>query len=112
MALRAEWRTDGRFDAILIVDDRDGTVREALMADPAKLSSLLTSMGDLGTWHGEHPVEDARRDPKTWGALVLARAGSGEVITMDPERYWNGIYSWFRSRGVDYDTVRSGVSFD
>jgi hypothetical protein len=25
---------------------------------------------------------------------------------MDPELFWEGIYSWFRSRGVDYDGAR------
>ncbi len=106
MALSAEWRTGGEFDAVLILDD--GTVREALTADPAVLSDFLTDMGDLGTWRGGHSLDDERRIPAAWGELVIARAGSGEVITMDPERYWAGIHFWFRSRGVDYDTGRPG----
>ena len=104
MALIAEWRTKGEFEAILIVDDEDNTVREALAADPAVLSNFLTDMGDLNTWRGGHSVDDDKRRPEAWGDLVIARANTGEVITMDPERYWEGIYSWFRSRGVDYDT--------
>jgi hypothetical protein len=42
--------------------------------------------------------------PSAWGHLVIARAQTGEVLTMDPEAFWSGIHQWFRSRGVDYDT--------
>lgn len=104
MALFAEWRTKGESEAILIVDDEDNTVREALVADAAVLSNFLTDMGDLNTWRGGCSVDDEQRSPEAWGELVLARASTGEVITMDPERYWEGIFVWFRSRGVDYDT--------
>ena len=104
MALIAEWRTKGEVEAILIVDDEDNTVREALAADAAVLSNFLTDMGDLNTWRGGHSVDHDQRNPAAWGELVISRANSGEVITMDPERYWEGIYTWFRSRGVDYDT--------
>jgi hypothetical protein len=34
----------------------------------------------------------------------MVRASSGEVLQMDPERFWDGIYEWFRSKGVDYDS--------
>ena len=104
MALIAEWRTNGEFEAILIVDDEDNTVRQALAADAAVLSNFLTDMGDLNTWRGGHSVDGDKRSPESWGELVIARANTGEVINMDPERYWEGIYTWFRSRGVDYDT--------
>ncbi len=104
MALIAEWRAKGEAEAILIVDDEDNTVREALTAEPAVLSNFLTDMGDLNTWRGGHSIDDDQRSPEAWGHLVIAGANSGEVLTMDPERYWDGIYTWFRSRGVDYDT--------
>ena len=104
MALSAEWRSRGESDAILIVNDEDNTVREVLAADPAVLSRFLTDMGELGTWRGGLTVDGDQRDPAAWGHLIIARAATGEVITMDPERYWDGIYAWFRSRGVDYDT--------
>jgi hypothetical protein len=51
-------------------------------------------------------VPEDKRDPAAWGHLVIARGASGEVLTMDPELYWEGIYAWFRSRGVDYDGAR------
>lgn len=107
MALRAEWRTKGECDdAILIVDDDGNTVREALAANPAVLANFLTEMGDLNAWRGGQSVDADKRSPAAWGELVIARANTGEVITMDPERFWEGIYNWFRSRGVDYDTRR------
>jgi hypothetical protein len=106
MALTAEWRTNGDLDAILVVDDRDNTVREALTANPDRLSNLLTEMGDLHAWLGERSVAADKRDPSAWGDLVISRASSGEIIDMDPERFWNGVYEWFRSRGVDYDSAR------
>jgi hypothetical protein len=101
--LSAEWRTNGQNDAVLIVED-DNRVREALPANPEVLSKLLTETGDLNAWRGELAVSDDKREPSAWGHLVIARASSGEVLTMDPERFWGGIYQWFRSRGVDYDT--------
>ncbi len=104
MALSAEWRSRGDSDAILIIDDEDNTVREALSADPALLSRFLTDMGELSTWRGGEAVDGDQLNPAAWGDLIIARAASCEVITMDPERYWDGIYAWFRSRGVDYDT--------
>ena len=104
MALSAEWRNDGEIETVLIVDDEDNTVRQALVAGPAVLSDLLTNMGDLRRWRGDHPINDDMRSPEAWGDLVIARADTGEVITMEPDRFWDGIYYWFRSRGVDYDT--------
>ena len=104
MALSAEWRNDGEIETIIIVDDEDNTVRQALEADSALLSNLLTDMGDLSDWRGGQVIEGDKRSPEAWGDLVIARADTGEVITMEPERFWDGIYHWFRSRGVDYDT--------
>lgn len=103
MGLNAEWRTNGEFDAVLVVDE-DGAVREAIMASPEVLTRLLTDLGDLATWKGGRDVEGAQRQPDAWGQLVIARAGTGEVLWVDPERFWSGISTWFRSRGVDYDT--------
>jgi hypothetical protein len=108
MTLSAEWRTNGEFDAVLIVED-NRTVREAMLATPDVLHRLLTDTGDLNGWSGGGTVEGDKRAPSAWGDLVIARAHTGEVLTMDPERFWNGIYQWFRSRGVDYDTPLAAV---
>lgn len=105
MVLRAEWRTDAGNDTVLIVD-ASNHVRAALPADPNVLSTFLTNPAELAGWREERAVGEHQRDPTTWGELVIARGPSGEVLTMDPELYWEGIYSWFRSRGVDYDGAR------
>ena len=104
MAHSAQWRSRGDSDAILIVNDEDNTVREALAADPAVLSRFLTDMGELSAWRGGEAVDGANRDPTAWGDLIIARAATGELLTMDTARYWAGVYAWFRSRGVDYAT--------
>ena len=107
MALRVEWRTRGETDdVILVVDDDHDTVRQASEADPAMLRDFLNDMADMETWQKGPPVKDAKRNPEAWGELVMARAPTGQVITMDPERFWDGIYYWFRSRGVDPHEVR------
>jgi hypothetical protein len=102
MGVRIEWRTRGeRDDAILVVDEADNTVRQGLAADPEVLRDFLNNMADLDRWRSLHPVGHDRHESGAWGELVMARAPTGEVITMDPERFWEGIYVWFRSRGVD-----------
>ena len=100
-----EWRTDGELDTVLILDEGN-QVREAVRADPEVLATFLNSVGDLAGRHGERGVPEDKRDPAAWGRLVIARGPAGEVLTMDPELYWEGIYAWFRSRGVDYDGAR------
>jgi hypothetical protein len=109
VTLTAEWRTNSEFDSVLIVENEQ-TVRQALRATPDVLSRLLTETGDLQAWHGGGTIDGDKQSLSAWGDLVIARAHTGEVLTMDPELFWNGIYQWFRSRGVDYDTPPSGVS--
>ena len=103
MSPSAEWRSFGEFDVVLLVDDA-GAVRQAMTAGPAVLHDFLTEMRRIPTMHGDHEVAGERRNPEPWGALVMSRAENGQIIDMDPERFWNGVYIWFRSRGVDYDT--------
>ena len=103
MPLTAEWRSFGEFDVVLVIDDT-GAVRDALTADSDTLHDFLTSMSNLYNRRGDHPIEGGKRYPEPWGALVMARADTGEILDMDPERFWAGIHIWFRSRGVDYDT--------
>jgi hypothetical protein len=105
MPTSAEWRTDGERDTVLIVDEGN-QVRQAVQANPEVLSTFLNRVGEMAAWHGERSLPDEKRDPAAWGRLVIARGPTGEVLTMDPELYWEGIYAWFRSRGVDYDGAR------
>jgi hypothetical protein len=65
------------------------------------LQSFLNDMMDLESRRSEEAVVNGQSDPDAWGELVMARAQTGEVLDLDPELYWEGIYNWFRSRGVD-----------
>jgi hypothetical protein len=88
-------------DTLLVVDDDDNTVRQAVEAAPTVLRDFLNDMAGLETWREGPSVAEDKRNPAAWGELVIARAKTGEVLTMDPELFWEGIYLWFRSQGVD-----------
>ena len=102
MSLSAEWRADGKIETVLVIDRTENTVQKAIAADPSVLSRLLTDMGNLRTWDIGQEIKGDKLSPDSWGRLVIARSETGEVIDMDPEKFWDGIYVWFRSRGVDY----------
>ena len=105
MAARIEWRTRGRGnDALIYVGEfgeDDNTVLRTWDADSAVLADFLNDMEGLDTAVAGLEVDADRRDPEQWGKLVLVRLPTGEVTHVDPEPYWDGIYYWFRSRGVD-----------
>jgi hypothetical protein len=105
MTLSAEWRTNSEHDTVIVVDEQH-QVREALQATADVLSRFLTETADMHTWRGDRAVDREKRRPEAWGELVIARAQSGEVLNMEPRLFWEGIYEWFRSRGVDYDAGR------
>ena len=102
MSLSAEWRADGKIETVLVIDRTENTVQKAIAADPLVLSRLLTDMGNLRTWDIGQEIKGDKLTPDSWGQLVISRSETGEVIDMDPEKFWDGIYVWFRSRGVDY----------
>ena len=93
-------------DTLLVVDDDDNTVRQAVKATPPVLRDFLNDMAGLETWREGPSVAEDQRNPAAWGELVIARAKTGEVLTMDPELFWEGIYLWFRSQGVDPHPLR------
>ena len=105
MAARIEWRTKGKGDdALLFVGEfgeDDNTVLRTWDADSALLTDFLNDMADLDTQVAGLEVDADQRNPEQWGRLVLSRTPSGEVLDVNPEPYWDGIYYWFRSRGVD-----------
>ncbi len=105
MTARIEWRTRGSGDdALVFVDvfgEDDNTVMRQWGVDPARLADFLNDMAGLDTVVPQLEVDVNQREPDLWGQLVLSRSQAGDVLTVDPELYWDGIYFWFRSRGND-----------
>jgi hypothetical protein len=106
MTSRIEWRTRGKGDdALLFVGDygeAPNTVIKTWAANPGLLTDFLNDMAELDTGNMRLQTDVDRRDPQQWGKLVLSRAQhGGDVLDIDPETYWDGIYYWFRSRGLD-----------
>lgn len=105
--MSVEWRNgDGR-DAIILINSASEVISEVPGTDQTALKTYLGVTGDLDAWQKSlswSPVDGERRDPRSWGNLVFSRADSGEVTYVDPELFWDGVYRWFRSRGVDYNT--------
>lgn len=103
--LASQWRSSEGNDVVIVVDD-DGAVASVIPASPRVLSRFLSSANGFDTGGpglaGEQPPK-GQVDPESWGRLVIARGDYGQVLAIDPELYWDGIYFWFRSRGVDYD---------
>lgn len=105
MAMSVEWRLRDGADALVLVDPDSGTVSEVPAPNADTLKAYLAVTGTLASWQGAmawSTVDRGNRDPDKWGELVLSRADSGEVITIDPELFWERIHKWFRSRSVDY----------
>jgi hypothetical protein len=106
MTARIEWRTKGKGqDALLFVreyGEAGDTVLKTWDADPRRLTDFLNEMQGLDTTIVRLETDVDQRDPQRWGELVLSRAQpDGDVLEMDPEIYWDRIYYWFRSHGVD-----------
>jgi len=105
--MSVEWRFHDGADALVLVDAAAEAVSEVPAPDDSVLKVYLAVTGDLERWQASmewRPVSAVSRDPNAWGELVLSRADSGEVLYVDPELFWDGVYRWFRSRGVDYNT--------
>lgn len=110
MTVRIEWRTNGDGDdALLFVSDY-GEVTDTVLkiwgADPARLTDFLNDMTGLDTAFVGLESGVDQRDPERWGRLVLTRAVDGEILDINPELYWDGIYYWFRSHGTDPHRLR------
>ncbi|MFN0071948.1 MAG: hypothetical protein ACKVVP_10730 [Chloroflexota bacterium] len=106
MTARIEWRTKGKGDDALVFVREFGeagdTVLKTWSADPELIADFLNDMDRLDS--ADVRLESAvdQRAPYQWGELVLSRAQQGgDVLAIDPEHYWDGIYYWFRSRGLD-----------
>lgn len=101
MGLLIEWRSKAEGDdALLAVAEDTYTVLKAWKADPALLTDFLNDMAGLNAM-GTHREGTREPSPEEWGELVIARSESGDVLSIDPQLYWEGISYWFRSRGAD-----------
>ena len=110
MAVRIEWRskTEGD-DALLAVDDGSNTVLEAWEVDPGVLIDFLNDMSGLEARKSRDTRDVGEQGPEDWGELIIARSQAGDVLDVDPERYWGGVAYWFRSRGSDPHLWRGRV---
>src|SRR5438067_11516712 len=102
--MSVEWRLGDGEEALLLVDESQGRVLAHARAEEDLLKGFLavTGRGDIWrAWTAWQPAGDEHRDVDTWGELILSRADSGQVLAIAPELYWDGVYRWFRSRGVD-----------
>jgi hypothetical protein len=101
MGLLLEWRSKAEGeDTILAVEDDTYTVRKVWKAEPAILTDFLNDMvGFKAPAKNHESVHEPT--PEEWGELVIARSESGDVLTIDPQLYWEGISYWFRARGND-----------
>ena len=111
MTARIEWRTKGGGDDALLLVGEFGEVGNTALktwpADLARLTDFLNDMAELDAAFAGLETDVNQRDPQQWGKLVLARAPeSGEILEIDPELYWDGIYKWFRSQGTDPHRMR------
>jgi hypothetical protein len=106
MTTRIEWRSKGKGrDALLFVKEygeAGDTVVKSWDADGSRITDFLNDMEELDSVGGRLETKIDERDPLEWGDLVLARAQpGGDILEIDPEMYWDRIYYWFRSRGID-----------
>ena len=112
MTARIEWRHRSKGDeSVLLVGESDGNPYRVLKAWPAStelLADLLNDMDHVGATSGALALSDTQLDPHEWGKLVLARAqDGGDVLAIDPELYWDGIYYYFRAHGQDAHPMRA-----
>lgn len=98
---RVEWRTLGeRHDELAVVDADRGEVLVACAATRDALADFLNDMTDIPRYPSDGGAGDSNLEAR--GRLVLARAEEdGQVLMVDPQLYWEGIASWFRSEGID-----------
>ena len=106
MTARVEWRTRGKGDDALVFIREYGEAGDMVMkawdADQGRLTDFLNDMTGLETANVGLETDMDHREPQQYGNLVLSRAqAGGNVLEIDPNIYWERIYYWFRSHGVD-----------
>ena len=103
---RIEWRTKGKGDDVLLLvgdyGEAPNTVMKKWSADANLLSDFLNDMAEWQSAGARLETRVDERDPQHWGRLILSRAQrGGDVLEIEPDIYWDGIYYWFRSHGLD-----------
>ena len=107
--MRIEWRNrNHEDDALLTVEEDSNTVLDAWEADADSLADFLNNMERVDAQRGRGVADSSQRDPQQWGGLVVARSDNGDVLSIDPELYWDRVTYWFRSRGSDPHPWRGG----
>ena len=109
---RLEWRGAKLSEQAILAIDASDTVVRTWAADPAILKDLLNDMRGFDTT-GAAGGEQSAASAADFGPLILARSESGDVLSIDPQRYWEGVSDWFRTRGDDphlYQRNRVGAS--
>ena len=107
MTLRYEWRSRSEGDdTILAVEDGSDAVVKTWTADLDVLTDFLNDMVSMTTKSG-NGVDYSHRAAQEWGALVISRSDTGDVLTIDPRLYWGLIAHWFRSQGKDPHTYQA-----
>ena len=56
---------------------------------------------DLGRIRAGRIAEVDDPDPSAWGDLVLTREAGGDIVFIDPQLYWESLFTLFRARGTD-----------
>ena len=106
MTARIEWRTRGKGKDTLIYVSEFGedanTAVKSWEATPDVLSDFLNDMSSIDTGFIELETNVEDRNPEEWGDLVMTRArDGGDVLSINPELYWDAVYYWFRAHGRD-----------
>lgn len=111
MTARIEWRSNGGGDDTLLFvsefGEDENTALKTWKADTDRLTDFLNDMTTLDTDFKGLETDVDRRDPEQYGKMVLARSREGDILEIDPEMYWDGIYKWFRANGIDPHRMRS-----
>jgi hypothetical protein len=105
MTMSVEWRVREGADALLRVDEERRVVSQVAPPDAALLRSYLATGGTGEAWHAWgawQAVDGEHQSADDWGELVLSRSEGGPILFIDPALFWEGVYRWFRSRGVDF----------
>jgi hypothetical protein len=110
MTARIEWRTNGEGDDALLYVGEYGeagnTVLKLWEASQERLADFLNDMVGFDTNFSGLETEIDQREPSQWGRLVITRSTTGQVLQIEPDLYWDGIYHWFRVNGTDPHRMR------